>query len=388
MKILIYGGGFNPPHLGHRAALKAGRKALCPDLTLVIPDGNPPHKPFPAHSPGSEERLKLSKLCFGTLAKTKVLDMAMRRDGPCYMVDTVTELREQYPGDELILLLGSDMLLSFHTWYRSEELMRQCTLAALCRGPGEREALLSKAEELEGRGARVILLDHEPVEISSSRLRQLLPERGGAEFLQDRVYREIIRCRLYGAKPDLDWLQQQMKELVKKKRQSHVLGCAETARMLAEHWGEDPDDAAEAGLLHDCSKRWKEEEQLAYCKKMGIELDEGERQNPQLLHARTGAVLARKLFGVPQPIEDAIRWHTTGKPDMNRLEKILYLADMIEPNRDFPGVEELRELAVQDLDRCMAHALKMSVRNIQERGLTVYKDTLDAYHWYSAAYGK
>ena len=73
---------------------------------------------------------------------------------------------------------------------------------------------------------------------------------------------------------------------------------------------------------------------------------------------------------------------------MNQLEKILYLADMIEPNRDFTVVDELRELALQDLDRCMARALKMSVQNIQERGLTVYKDTLEAYHWYSAAYGK
>ena len=388
MKILIYGGGFNPPHLGHRAALKAGRRALHPDLTLVIPDGNPPHKPFPALSPDSDERIKLSKLCFGTLSDTKILDMAMRRKGPCYMVDTVTELRRKYPKDELVLLLGSDMLLSFDTWYRAEELMRQCTLAALCRGPGERENMQRKAEALGNRGARVVLVDHEPVEISSSSLRSLLPERRGREYLRDQVYQEIIRCRLYGAKPDLDWLKEQMRDLVKKKRQSHVLGCEETARRLAERWGEDPDDAAEAGLLHDCSKRWKEEEQLAYCKKMGISLDEGERQNPQLLHARTGAILARELFGAPERIQSAIRWHTTGKPKMNLLEKILYLADMIEPNRDFPGVEELRELADQDLDRCMARALAMSVQNIQERGLTVYKDTLEAYHWYSAAYGK
>ena len=246
MKILIYGGGFNPPHLGHRAALKAGRKALRPDMTLVIPDGKPPHKPFPPLSPERDERLKLSKLCFGSLSDTKVLDLAIRRDGPCYMVDTVTELRRSYPGDELILLLGSDMLLSFDTWYRSEELTRQCTLAALCRGPGEREALREKAEALEKDGARVILVDHEPVEISSSLLRSLLPQRGGAAFLRDKVYSEIIRLRLYGAKPDLDWLREQMRKLVKAKRQSHVLGCEETARKMAERWGEDPDDAAEA----------------------------------------------------------------------------------------------------------------------------------------------
>ena len=387
MRILLYGGGFNPPHLGHLAALKTARDALRPDLSLVIPDGEPPHKPFPAGSPAPAERLRLSFLNFGGLKGTEISDLALSRDGPCYMIDTVTLLRQRYPEDELILLIGSDMLFSFGTWYRADELLRACTLAALCRGQESQEALSAQARALEKRGGRVILLEHDPLEISSSRLRSLLPLRQGAAFLKDEVYREIIRLRLYGAKPDLSWLRQQVIPMLNPKRVPHVLGCEETARRLALRWGLDPDAAAEAGILHDMTKRWSTEEQLAYCEKMQIDLDEGERSNPQLLHARTGAAAAKEFFGANEEICDAIRWHTTGKPDMNPFEKILYLADMIEPNRSFPGVDRLREQAFENLDLAMCCALEGSVASIRNRKMNVYKDTLDACSWYRA-YGK
>ncbi len=176
--------------------------------------------------------------------------------------------------------------------------------------------------------------------------------------------------------------------LHKPKRVAHVLGCADTARKLALRWGLDPDAAEEAGLLHDSTKRWTEEEQLAYCDRMGIALTEGERANPQLLHARTGAVFARERFGCPEEICDAIRWHTTGKPNMDLFEKVIYLADMIEPNRSYVGTEELRKLADQDLDRCMCRALQRSIDILHERNMQVYKDTLEACRWYESAYGK
>ena len=92
--------------------------------------------------------------------------------------------------------------------------------------------------------------------------------------------------------------------------------------------------------------------------------------------------MARELFHISDEIYEAIRWHTTGKPDMSTLEKILYLADFIEPTRDFPGLEELRKLAYRDLDAAMALALSMCLGDIRRRGREVYKDTLDAYHWY------
>ena len=94
-------------------------------------------------------------------------------------------------------------------------------------------------------------------------------------------------------------------------------------------------------------------------------------------------VIAQERFGMPECVCSAIRWHTTGRPNMTRLEKIIYLADMLEPNRDFPGVDELRALAFEDLDAAMAKALESSVKSLRRREMNVYKDTLEAYRWYS-----
>lgn len=388
MRILIYGGGFNPPHLGHRAALQTAQSRLRPDRTLVIPDGMPPHKLLPDLTPEAETRLRLCALSFVDLPETEISDLAIRRKGPSYMVDTLQLLRRDYPEDELILLLGSDMLLTVDQWYRAGELLRMCSLAALCRKSGEGNALGEKARELEQRGVQVWLLEHDPLTVSSSELRSLLPLRRGRESLSPSVYGEIIRLRLYGAKPDLGWLRQQAPLLHKPKRVSHVLGCADTARKMALRWDLDPDAAEEAALLHDSTKRWTEEEQLRYCETMGIRLSRGERENPQLLHAKTAAVFAKEQFGCPDEVCDAIRWHTTGKPNMNLFEKIIYLADMIEPNRSYDGTDELRELAERDLDFCMFRALEQSIRILNERKMHVYKDTLDAFEWYRSAYAK
>ena len=387
MKILLYGGGFNPPHLGHRAALMTAQKLLKPDRTLIIPDGMPPHKLLPSLTPAADVRLMLCALNFASLPDTEISKIAISREGPSYMVDTLSLLRRDFPEDELILLMGSDMLLTIDQWYRAGELLQMCTLAALCRKSGEGSALREKVGELEQRGVSVSLLEHEPVPVSSSKIRSLLPKRQGRAYLSDAVYGEIIRLRLYEAKPDLGWLREQVPLLHKPKRVAHVLGCADTARRMALRWGLDPDAAEEAGLLHDCTKRWTEQEQLAYCDRMGIVLTEGERANPQLLHARTGAVFAHERFGCPEDICDAIRWHTTGKPGMNPFEMLLYLADMIEPNRTYAGTQELRKLADEDLNRCMCHALQRSMEILQERNMQVYQDTLEACRWYESAYG-
>ena len=202
-------------------------------------------------------------------------------------------------------------------------------------------------------------------------------------MLDSEVYAGIIRSRLYEAQPELGWLREQTMELLKPSRIAHVTGCESEAVMLALHWGEDPEAAAEAGILHDITKKQKFEEQLILCGKYGIIPDETERKCPQLLHALTGAALARDRFGVPDEIYEAIRWHTTGKPDMTLLEKIVYLADIIEPTRDFEGLDELRELCTENIDKAMALALKLSLDHIRENNIEPHKNSVEAYIWYS-----
>jgi len=172
---------------------------------------------------------------------------------------------------------------------------------------------------------------------------------------------------------------------LKNKRIPHVLGTEQEAVRLAERYGADVEKARVAALLHDCTKKLNMEEQLALCEQYGIALDELEQKALKLLHAKTGAEIARDVFGVDDEIYRAIWWHTTGHANMTLLEKIIYLADYMEPNRDFEGVEELRKLAYEDLDKAMCLGLSMSLEDLKRRGHSPHKDTMAALEWYTRA---
>ena len=383
MRIALYGGSFNPPHLGHAEAAYTVYEELKPDKLLIIPDNIPPHKEMEEGCPSAEERLELCRLAFAEIPGAEVSDIEVRREGRSYTADTVELLRAQYPEDELILVMGTDMLLCFEDWYRFEYLIRECRLAVLAREDNQELELLEKIRQLQKEhGANVILLSHTPLAMSSSEIRERLRLRLRAGLLDDKVYSCIIRKGYYDALPELSWLREKAFARIEPGRIAHVVGCESEAVMLAKTWGEDPDTAATAGILHDITKKYRGEEQLKLCRKYGIVYDEAEARNTAILHARTGAALAREEFHVSEEIAEAIRWHTTGKPDMSTLEKILYLADFIEPTRDFPGLEELRKLAYKDLNDAMALALSMSMGDLRRREREVYKDTLEAYNWY------
>ena len=350
---------------------------------MIIPANIPPHKEMEEGCPSAEERLELCRLAFAEIPGAEVSDIEVRREGRSYTADTVEQLRAEYPEDELILVMGTDMLLCFEDWYRFEYLLRECSLAVLAREDNQELELLEKMRLLQKEhGAKVILLSHTPLAMSSSEIRERLRLRLRAGLLDDKVYSCIIRNGYYDALPELSWLREKAFAYLEPGRIAHVVGCESEAVMLAKTWGEDPDTAATAGILHDITKKYRGEEQLKLCRKYGIVYDEAEARNTAILHARTGAALAREEFHVSEEIAEAIRWHTTGKPDMSTLEKILYLADFIEPTRDFPGLEELRKLAYKDLNDAMALALSMSMGDLRRREREVYKDTLEAYNWY------
>ena len=383
MKLAIYGGSFNPPHLGHAAAIRSVLNAVDPDELRVIPAATPPHKQLAAGSPTAEERLRLAKLAFEGMPGVRVSDMELRREGKSYTADTIRALKRERPGAKLYLVVGTDMLETFTEWYDFAYILRSVTLIALARDFGELEHIRDCAQSLRrAHGAHVRVLQSEPLPVSSTQLRMLLPQRHGTEFLSDKVYAEIIRARLYGAQPDLAWLREQSYPMLKPRRVAHVWGCEHEARRLAEHWGCDPELAAEAGILHDITKKFELNDQLLLSEKYGIINDTVETSNIKLLHAKTGAAMARDLYGVTDAVYDAIRWHTTGKPEMTLLEKIIYMADYIEPTRDFPGVEPLRRLAYLDLDRAMALGLQMSLDELLEKGTPVHPNTADALNWY------
>ena len=391
MKIGIYGGSFNPPHLGHQnAAVEAAEKCAL-DKLLLIPAGIPPHKVMEQGSPANEHRLAMTRLMGGQAAlqsgiEVEVLDLEMAREGKSYTVDTLRALRRQYPNDELLLFMGTDMFFSFESWRAPEEIAELAKIVAFYRNESDTAAAFAaQAEKLRARfgGSFEALALDRVIEVSSTALRAGMASGTSEAMLEPQVYGYILREHLYGTNLDLKRLTvQQLRPIalsyLKAKRCAHVLGTAATAVKLAEKYGADVHRAEVAGLLHDCTKKLSMPEQLALCEKYGIALDELEKKALKLLHAKTGAALARDVFGVDDEIYNAILWHTTGKPDMTVLEKVIYLADFIEPTRDFPGVDALRRTVWEDLDRGLLMGLEMTVEEMEEMGNPIHVNTLAA----------
>jgi nicotinate-nucleotide adenylyltransferase len=152
--------------------------------------------------------------------------------------------------------------------------------------------------------------------------------------------------------------------LLNANRVAHVLGCRDTAVLMAKHWGADEVDAARAGILHDITKALDGPLQLTLCREYGTILDEFSHRYPKTLHALTGSMVAKKIFGENEQVVSAIEHHTTGRAGMTLLEKIIYVADYIEPNRTLPYVEQLRHLAYTDLDAAVRLGLEKTLEHL------------------------
>ena len=383
MKIALFGGSFNPPHLGHVEAARSVVDCLQPDRLLIMPTCISPHKVMADDTPAPEVRAELCRIAFAEIPQAEVSDLEMKREGKSYTADTLVQLHEMYPEDELVLIMGTDMILSLEKWSRPETIMALAEIAVLLRGVDEDADVLAHIHYLrETYGARVTLLQTGVYPAASTDVREALKHGEGRALLNDSVYSYIIKNRCYGAKANIDWLREKSHAMHKPKRIPHVIGCEQEAVRLAKHWAEDTYDAAVAGILHDVTKKLTVEEQLLLCEKYGIIVDISVAGTDKTLHQITGAAVAYHEFGVSEKIRDAIRWHTTGKPDMTVLEKIIYLADYIEPNRCFDGVERIRALSYENLDAAMEDGLRMTMEDLSSRGAPILEISSSAYEWF------
>ena len=327
------------------------------------------------------------QLAYENVPKTEVSTLELDRGGVSYTVDTVKQLRQQYPDAELILLLGTDMFLSFRNWRQWETILQNASLAVFFRGDKEEgQNIAEKKTELEALGATVYLMENDIKAISSTQLRRLMAFGCAQPFLPEKVLQHILDTDLYSVHTDyrnlpIDQLETVVTGLLKPNRVAHVLGCRDTAAQLAQIWGADVTDATRAGLLHDITKALSGPLQLSLCRTYGVALDEFSTKNPKTLHALTGALVAERIFGENPAVVAAIRSHTTGKANMNTLEKIIYVADYMEPNRDFPGVEELRHLAHTDLDKALEMGLEMTLSVLREQGREISPESQQALQW-------
>ena len=386
-RIGIYGGTFNPPHVGHLQAAKQAVQTLGLDRLLLIPDRIAPHKTMPPGSPTAQQRLEMLQIAAGDAARMEVSDIELRREGVSYTWQTLQQLKEQYPDAQLVLLMGSDMFLSFHTWVHPERILEMASLGVFYRGDKNEKALVAeRAKEMRDQGAVVELVENPVIQISSTQMRRLLAFRCADELLPDGVLDYIRENRLYDTRAA--WKNLPMEELEKivisllnPNRVAHVLGCRDTAVKLARHWGVDETDAARAGILHDITKAIDGPLQLTLCAAYGKILSDFSRKYPKTLHALTGSLVAERIFGENEAVVKAIAHHTTGRANMDLLEMIIYVADYMEPNRSFPGVERLRELAYSDIYAAQKLGLEMTLEHLKNQGNEVSPESRESLAW-------
>ena len=387
-RIGIYGGTFNPPHIGHMQAARQAVTALGLSKLLLIPAYAPPHKAvLPGNSPTARQRLQMLRIAAAGCPEIEVSDMELRREGVSYSWETVEAVKRQYPDAELVLLMGTDMFLTFDTWMHPEEILKNASLGVFYRGDkGEQPAIAKKKAEMEATGVTVYLVRNDVIPISSTQMRRLLAFRCAGEFLPEGVLDYIRENHLYDTRAA--WKNLPMEELepivislLNPNRVKHVLGCRDAAVALAKRWGADVTDAARAGLLHDITKAIDGPLQLTLCQAYGKLLDDFSKRYPRTLHALTGSMVAQRIFGENENVVSAIEFHTTGKANMTLLQKIIYVADYMEPNRDFPGVERLRELAFTDIDAALKLGLEMTLDHLNEQGAEVSPASRSALAW-------
>ncbi len=356
VKVALYGGTFNPPHIGHIKAFECFCKEIKPDVVWVMPSSIPPHKEIsvgdvPCH------RYNMARLAFSEIFEnTKISALELSRKGKSYSIDTVDELLCLYGCEKIYMYIGSDMLFYFEKWKDFEKLFEKCVIVTAARCEEDKDTLIKVCESYrEKYFCEYIILPLIPVDISSTDLRE--NEESRNKYLTEEIRSYIIKNDLYGKKDDtgditsekdLSEIRKKLPLFVDEKRLEHIISVEKTAILMAEKFlplygygCEYLADISAASLLHDITKnkddKWHEE---YLDKRMAKEEYFSHRA---VYHSWSGAYFALENFFVNPRVFRAVYNHTTAGADMDIFEKIIYLADFIEPTRKYESCVLLRE---------------------------------------------
>lgn len=376
MRVLLFGGTFDPPHNGHIHLLQQAIRAVAPDWVVVMPACLPPHKSPSTTAP--DLRLAMCRCFEPIFPDLEVSSWEIEQGGASYTIDTVAMLENRFPGAQIFLTVGSDMLLSFTGWKDWQQLLARTILVVQSRREGDEEQLAAAAAELEQKGGRVVFAGGTPLEVSSSEIRS----GRGRKNIPPQAREIIRRYDLYRPHPtiSIEGARRLAKRTLSDKRYTHTLNVKKLAVKLAKQYGADPDKAALAALLHDIAKERPKAELLQILQDNAI-IAKGAAQRPvPVWHGICAALLAQHRWGVQdEEVLSAIANHTAGKPGMTRLDKIIYLADMCSAERSYPEVDWLRALLAQDLDRAMAVSLGQNILWMRQQNKPIDPVSLAAY---------
>lgn len=389
MNIAVFGGSFNPPHLGHLHLVQSVIESLKIDKMLIMPVKTPPHKAADEMA-GEHHRLNMCRLAFLKISGCEISDMEIKSEGKSYTVLTMRKLKELYPDDNLFFVMGSDMLLTFKQWFEWQEILSLCTLICISRCDEDTDKSSKAALELESCNGRCILLRDEPLEVSSTEIRKkaadnenlscYLPANVIEYINENSLYKKMVRADNVFSKMSIDEIKEYLEKNLSKKRYQHTLNVAAEAVKLAKEYGLDRERCCLAALLHDCCKEMPFGSQKELALKWN-DVSDIEINSTPLLHSIAGAQYAREFFGVEDTlILNAIRRHTAAGSNMTDIDKCVYLADLISDDRDYKDVKKMRKVCYESLDKGLLEALKFSISDCIRKENTIPQCTIDAYN--------
>ncbi len=367
---VIYGGSFDPPTKAHAALLRELSARF--SSVYVVPCKASPFKNGTGAS--AADRLAMLGMITEGLQNVGIDTFELDREGCDYTYITLGYFRERFPGIKPYLCIGSEMALELERWKRTDYMAENAKLYIV---PRPHFPLTSEiVRKIKSLGFDYVAADFSGEEGSSSEVRISVAMGRPDMFLTKPVAEYVVTGKLYR---DYCYVNELYARFgMKKSRIEHSFSTALCGVTLAKRACVDPHRAATALLLHDIGKYVTKEE----AEKTGVKFDGRIDGMPlPVRHAEIGAEIMRQLLGITdEEVTEAVRWHTTGKPDMTPMEKIVYLADYIEPLRDFPGVDRLRKATEKSIDDGLRAALGNSVRHVGKDGL--YPATLEAYEYY------
>lgn len=353
MKLAVFGGSFDPVHVEHIKVAREAVRQLSPDLTVIVPSGN---SPFDKSMGASfDDRFNMAQIAFSEIPNVVISDIEKNSSGKSYSYDTVSALIKEYNADECYFIIGSDCLKSLDRWYKIDELKKLVKFAVVPRTgfPIPSDCGLTV---LDGLG----------LEVSSAVIKGELAVYGKSDSLTEGVNSYIKERGLYGGYAATVAL---LKSKISAKTFEHSVRTALYALRFQSSLGLSFDEVFLAALLHD-NRKGREGEPSC-----GV---------PAVQHQFDGAVSAKEEFGIlNESILDAVRTHTTGAPNMTTLQKLIYSADVLEPQRSYPGVEDLRRIIELDFEEGFRAVLKHCLEFIKKSGQTVHGLTEECYNYYN-----
>lgn len=380
MKIGIFGGTFNPPHKGHIfTAEKIIEKGLA-DKVLFMVAAAPPHKAYVGTS--QEHRFNMTKTALDG-ERLIACDYEIKKGGKSYSYETLCEMRKKYPDDEIKFIMGADMFMNLPTWYEAHKLRKEFSFILVDRVEAFKNSVFKEFAEkqINEFDMKVEILEIRTPDISSTDIRERVKKGLDIkELVEEKVEEYITQNNLYKKETDTEIIINAIKNKLSEKRFKHCENVANVAVKLAKIYGVDEEKAYLAGYAHDIAKELTLDEMNELT--LHLELDDHIRSSKALLHALAGACYLKKTFDISDDIYNACFYHTMGRPDMSMFEKVIFMADYIEPGRNFEGIDEIRALTYEDIDLSIVKAINSTLAFLIKNNKKIYYKTVLTRNFY------